>query len=111
MSFTKLLSQPVLIRQRQLQPQGGYGEEVLVEVAQVQTFGSLRPLGGNEVLVEQSTAIRRATLFLDAAEVITADDQVDVEGDTWEITDVDTWVNPRTGQTHHLEVQMQVTKG
>lgn len=111
MPFTTLLSEPVTIHQRQPQAQGDYSDEVLVEVGQVQTYGMMRPLGGNEVLLAQNTEIRRATLFLDGSESITAMDQVDIAGVTWEVSDVDVWVNPRTAQVHHLEVQVQLTEG
>jgi hypothetical protein len=110
-TFANLLVLPVTIVQRSAQPEGGYGEDVFVETGRIDTRGYLRPLSGFEDLTQQATTRTQGTLFLAATDPLSADDQVVIDGQTWEVTAVGLWRNPRTRQDHHVEATVELVVG
>lgn len=109
--FTRLLTQPMTIVKRTPQPAGGYGEDVFVEVGRKETVGQSEPLTGAEQLATQTTATERRRLLLDASDTLTQDDQIVIDGTTWEVTSAGRVRNPRTGRDHHIEALLEASHG
>lgn len=105
MTWTRYLQTPVTIKHRSDSTPDPYGNATVTSTSS-QSLGLWHPESQTEYLMESETYITHGRLVLDAGTVITARDEVTIDGRDYEVVSVSRVINPRTKIEHHVLAQL-----